>query len=84
MPPPASPSSLLKAVTNRRFLKTGWPWRGLAYAASTAVFAGVLSTVLACPVGPIVVGIVQAGKGGNDILLAAPLTRPPGARSRTC
>jgi signal transduction histidine kinase len=72
--PPASPSFLLSAVRERRFLITAWPWRGVVYAAGTAIVAGVLGIVLACPVAPIAAAVSQVGRGGSHLLAAAPLT----------
>jgi signal transduction histidine kinase len=44
------PSTLLKAVIQRRFLGSVWPWRGFAYALSTSLTSGALWLLLLCPV----------------------------------
>ncbi|GAB3986805.1 hypothetical protein GCM10027615_79900 [Plantactinospora veratri] len=51
MPRP-SPRTLLESLTRRRFPLTGWPWRALAYLASTppvALAAGAPLGLLALP-----------------------------------
>ena len=62
--------TLLRATIRPGFLVGPWPWRGLAYTLSTAVVAGALWLVLACPVTAIW-GAVSELRRGTDHLLAA-------------
>jgi signal transduction histidine kinase len=48
-----STSTLLGAVPQARFLLSAWPWRAMAYAATTAVASGLLWLVLAVPLAPL-------------------------------
>ncbi|MFC0003841.1 sensor histidine kinase [Micromonospora siamensis] len=52
-----SDTTLLRAVTRPRFLVSAWPWRGIAYTATTAVAAGLLWLLLALPLTPLVVAV---------------------------
>jgi hypothetical protein len=42
-------ATLLRAVSRPRFLLSAWPWRGIAYTATTAVASGVLWLLLSFP-----------------------------------
>jgi len=63
-------TTLLGAVVRRRFLFSVWPWRGIAYTATTAVASGLLWLVLACPLTPLalafwVLRAPRTGLGGE-------------------
>lgn len=55
--------TLLRAVTGRRFLVSAWPWRGVAYSATTAVAAGLLWLLLAVPLAPVLSAVVVLFSG---------------------
>jgi signal transduction histidine kinase len=48
-----STTTLLRAVIRPRFLVSAWPWRGVAYAATTAVASGMLWLLLSAPLAPL-------------------------------
>ncbi|GGM77493.1 sensor histidine kinase [Dactylosporangium sucinum] len=55
--------TLLRAAMRPRFLVSAWPWRGIAYATTTAVAAGLLWLVLAVPVAPLALAVVVLRAG---------------------
>ncbi|MEV8512840.1 hypothetical protein [Dactylosporangium sp. NPDC051484] len=59
-----STNTLLRAVLWPRFLVSAWPWRGIAYSASTAVASAALWLVLAGPLAPLAlaVGVLRTGR----------------------
>ncbi|SCF27418.1 sensor histidine kinase [Micromonospora mirobrigensis] len=76
--------TLLRAVTRSRFLVSAWPWRGIAYTATTAVAAGLLWLLLAVPLTPLVSAVwvlrshptspdEAALRTGSDLFAAAVL-----------
>ncbi|WIM92598.1 histidine kinase [Actinoplanes oblitus] len=67
--------TLLGAVTGRRFLVSAWPWRGFAYAATTAVACGLVWLVLAVPLTPVfsAVVVLRTGRSGGHLIVAAGL-----------
>jgi signal transduction histidine kinase len=67
--------TLLRAVTGRRFLVSAWPWRGLAYCATTAVAAGLLWLLVAVPLTPVFSAVVVlcSGHTGGHLIVAAGL-----------
>ena len=69
--PSSPPFALINTIAWRRFLLTVWPWRGLAYAITTAIAAGFLVTVLSCPLAPIFVAGGQiVHENGHPLLTA--------------
>ncbi|QLQ35828.1 sensor histidine kinase [Micromonospora robiginosa] len=67
--------ALLRAVTGRQFLVSTWPWRGFAYAVTTAVAAGLLWLALAVPLTPLLSAavVLHAGHTGGHLVVAAGL-----------
>ena len=67
--------TLLRAVTERRFLVSAWPWRGFAYSATTAVASGLLWLLLAVPLTPVFLAgvVLHAGRTGGHLIVAAGL-----------
>ncbi|AGL16356.1 histidine kinase [Actinoplanes sp. N902-109] len=67
--------TLLQAVTGRRFLVSAWPWRGLAYCATTAVASGLLLILLAVPLTPVAAAgvVLWSGHTGGHLIVAAGL-----------
>ncbi|MFF5171599.1 histidine kinase [Micromonospora sp. NPDC000089] len=67
--------TLLRAVTGRRFLVSAWPWRGVAYSATTAVAAGLLWLLLAVPLTPVLMAVLVlfAGRTSSHLIVAAGL-----------
>jgi signal transduction histidine kinase len=63
--------ALLGAVARPRCLVSGWPWRALAYAATTAVASGLLWVVLAGPLLPLALAVEVVASGRTGDLLAA-------------
>ncbi|SBT43696.1 sensor histidine kinase [Micromonospora auratinigra] len=63
-----SSTTLLRAVTRPRFLASAWPWRGVAYSATTAVASGLLWLLLALPLAPLAVAgwVLRAPRTGPD------------------
>jgi len=61
-------ATLLRAVVRRRFLFSVWPWRGIAYTATTAVASGLLWLLLACPLTPLTLAfwVLTAPRTGLD------------------
>jgi signal transduction histidine kinase len=75
-----STTTLLGAVARRGFLTSAWPWRGMAYTASTAVAAGLLWLLLCGPLAPLalavwLLGARRAGPGetGSDQVVGTSL-----------
>jgi signal transduction histidine kinase len=71
-----STTLLLRAVTRAGFLRSAWPWRGVAYAATTAIVSGLVWLVLAVPLAPIALSVEELRTGrwtGTEVLLAATL-----------
>jgi signal transduction histidine kinase len=70
-----STTTLLGAVTRPRFLASAWPWRGIAYTATTAVASVVVWLLLALPSAPLAsaVWLLRTGRTGPDDGM---LTRP--------
>jgi signal transduction histidine kinase len=78
-----STTTLFGAVLRRRFLTSVWPWRGMAYTASTAVASGLLWLLLCGPLAPLAVAVwllgtrragpgeVASGQGVGTSLFAA-------------
>ncbi|MFC4149011.1 sensor histidine kinase [Micromonospora mangrovi] len=52
-----STTTLLRAVTRPRFLRSAWPWRGVAYTATTAVAVGVLWLLLSFLLAPLALAV---------------------------
>jgi signal transduction histidine kinase len=52
-----STTTLLRAVMRRRFLVSAWPWRGVAYTATTATASGLLWLLLCCPLAPLALAV---------------------------
>src|SRR3954468_13210355 len=52
-----STTTLLNAAMRRQFLMSVWPWRGVAYTASTAVASGLLWLLLAAPLAPLALAV---------------------------
>ncbi|MBO4209946.1 sensor histidine kinase [Micromonospora echinofusca] len=52
-----STNTLLRAVVWPGFLRSAWPWRGLAYTATTALASGLLWLVLCGPLAPLVLAV---------------------------
>lgn len=67
--------TLLRSVTERRFLVSAWPWRGFAYAATTAVAAGFLWLLLAVPLSPVFSAavVLYTGRTSGHLIVAASL-----------
>ena len=70
-----STTTLLGAVTGRRFLVSAWPWRGFAYTGTTALASGVLWLLLAVPLTPVISAVVvlTTGRTATYLFLAAVL-----------
>ncbi len=72
-----STATLLKAVMRPRFLVSVWPWRGIAYTATTAVASGLLWLVLSCPLIPLALAVglttnqINTGESGSADRAAA-------------
>ncbi len=67
--------TLLRSVTERRFLVSAWPWRGLAYAATTVAAAGLLWLLLAVPLTPVFSAavVLYTGRTSGHLIVAAGL-----------
>jgi len=67
--------TLLRAVNERRFLVTAWPWRGFAYSATTAVASGLLWLLLAVPLAPVFSAglVLYTGRTSGYLIVAAGL-----------
>ncbi|MCI4063678.1 histidine kinase [Micromonospora sp. R77] len=68
-----SATTLLGAVMRPRFLLSVWPWRGVAYSATTAVVAGLLWLVLSCLLAPLALAVGVLRAEGARLGEAAPL-----------
>src|SRR5687767_12031586 len=70
-------TTMLGAVSRPRFLVSVWPWRAIAYTATTAVASALLWVVLAGPLLPLALAVgVLAGRpsaSGRHLLVAAGL-----------
>src|SRR5690242_3567340 len=51
-------TTLLRAVLRPRFLVSAWPWRGIAYAATTAAASGLLWLLLSVPLAPLALAVL--------------------------
>ncbi|GIJ61074.1 sensor histidine kinase [Virgisporangium aurantiacum] len=63
--------TLLGAVARPRFLVSVWPWRALAYTATTAVASGLLWLVLAGPLLPLALAVEALAARRTGYLLVA-------------
>jgi hypothetical protein len=63
--------TLLGAVARPRFLISVWPWRAIAYTATTAVASGLLWLVLAGPLLPLALAVEALAARRTGYLLVA-------------
>jgi hypothetical protein len=71
-----STTTLLRAVLRPRFLVSAWPWRGVAYTATTAVVSGTLWLLLSCPLAPLALAVevlTTSFRSGTYLFIAAVL-----------
>ncbi|MFI2647672.1 histidine kinase [Micromonospora fulviviridis] len=62
------PRHLAEALRRRRYLISAWPWRALAYAATTVPLSGVLAVGLSV-VGAPLLAVVSAAQRGRPVAL---------------